>query len=174
MSDHPALPTWPLPMDWAQAHQAERASRMEGHRRTAEAQDQINAARAQPTDAELEVQLSDAALRETPAVQEMGGIDLAMKEVDGAVREAVRELREAPTAYRVDTGGSDSVTRYEMFHRAIKDPHAVVLTGPEAERYRVLQAAARAARAASKAAQAAGTALRDAFQTFCAGGGGGG
>lgn len=47
-------------------------------------------------------------------------------------------------------------------------PGAVLLTGPEAERYRALQAAARHAQESARAAQAAGAVLRDAFQTFCA------
>jgi hypothetical protein len=46
-------------------------------------------------------------------------------------------------------------------------PGVLLLTGPEAERYRALQAAARAARETAAAAQAAGAALRDAFQAFC-------
>jgi len=54
-------------------------------------------------------------------------------------------------------------------HAPVLPPGAVLITGPEAERYRALQAAACAGQAAAAAVQSTSAALRDAFQAFCAG-----
>lgn len=48
-------------------------------------------------------------------------------------------------------------------------PDDIVLSGPEAGRYRALLAAARAATEATRVVKATSEALRDAFQQFCAG-----
>lgn len=126
------------------------------------------------------------------------GFEIAMQEVDRAAEDAVREHREAQTVYggaRIDavfpidgprcthamhvdgcSRCSERATVQSLlkaredilaWQREHKD--AIVLTGPDAERYRALQAAARAAQETTKAAQAASAALRDAFQQFCAG-----
>jgi len=152
-----------------------------GPRRTPEAMADIEAARADPT-----------------------GLEIAMQAVDRAAEEGVRELRDAPTAYRDGNGttlpvaglsvascvevaacqrcgkpcdpGLETQARIHLSCipnlRHIPDD-AIVLTGPDAARYRALQDAARAAHEATKAVVATNTALRDAFQAFCAGASGG-
>lgn len=176
-----ALASWHAAWE---ADRAERAARhakryAEEHRRTAEAQDQINAARAEPTDAELDAQLSDAALQATPAVKEMG-IANPGAEMYGKLRRELaaafgvdgdtdwQSLLEKASAHAAMTSALPA-TRYEDFHRALKDPEAIIISGTTATSFRALQAAARAAQESARAAQVAGAALREAFQTFCAG-----
>lgn len=123
-------------------------------RRTPEAQADIAAARAPATEAELDAQLSDEALRATPAVREMGGprqrdgLEFAMQEVDRQIDGVSRELRET-TAPPLP-------------------PDAIVLTGADAARYRAVQAASVAALEAQQRAATASKDLRDAIQTMCA------
>lgn len=99
----------------------------------------------------LDAALSNAALADTPAVREMGGGFIRVTDLPD------RKCRLCGAPYGTD----------EPHHCIGAD--AVVLTGPDAERYRALQTAARKARASAATARADGAALLQLFQAFCAG-----
>lgn len=173
-------------------------------RRTPEAQADIAAARAAPTAMEVAMQeldhqveqaarelrdaaapapldatLSNAALADTPAVREMGG--LAREARDEAVRALEldatnpgaamygRLRRELAHAFGVDPDTDWQLLLTTAAASALTPPGAIVLTGPEAERYRALQTAARKAQESAATARADGAALLQLFQAFCAG-----
>lgn len=145
-------------------------------RRTEEAQAQIDAARAEPTSAEIEAEMADAGLglhdggdrtiRDALAEGNQRRIEYlktksprhdafveAMKEVDVQYDAAVDERRNAPTSYRgIDPTPPDSLT----------------LSGAKLTAYRQLESASVAAHAAQEAMATTGQALRDAIQAMCA------
>lgn len=164
-------------------------------RRHAAAQDQINAARAHPSEAELDAQLSDAALQSTPAVREMGGppsgFSEAMKEIDRAIDSADRLLPNdlgGPACNHVLwTVGCPSCTEWAAAngvafarHMATRSPPsyaplpyadmppgAILIAGPQAEAYRALEAASKRALAAQIAHQQSAADLRACIETLC-------
>lgn len=118
-----------------------------------------------------------AAPSDTPAVREMGGpardpLDESA-EYDGV---KLLELIGADALNRrgEKMGGRRCTTMTRAQYAAVCAWHAaqpapVVLTGPEAERYRALQDAARKAQQSAITARADGAALLQLFQAFCAG-----
>lgn len=127
-----------LPEDAQPGHRTgpwERAYLANKQRRTAEAQQQIDDARAEPTVAERSAYID------------------AMKEVDVQADAAVKELRDAPTAFR----GIDPTP-----------PDTLTLSGARLAAYRQLESAATAAHEAQLAMTTTGVALRDAIQAMCA------
>jgi hypothetical protein len=142
-----------------------------------------------PSAASLDAALSNAALADTPAVREMGGpvrrcgdpcpdcgvtlVGMAHVCVPGpAARphhgDCAADINHTGVCTRAD-GTAILVRRYPALDPVNLPPGAVLLIGPEAERYRALQAAARAGQAAAAAVQTTSATLRDAFQAFCAG-----
>jgi hypothetical protein len=142
----------------------------------------------------LDAALSNAAIADTPAVREMGG-----RLPDTAVtRGSIRAWRRPGGNVGLDTTHVGSLIRntgtgpHIVIERAdledaiaalqalagtpppgeatpVLPPDAIVLTGPDAERYRAIAAAARKAQASAATARADGTALLQLFQAFCAG-----
>lgn len=161
------------------------SKRSYGHsqpRRTPEAQADIAAARGVPIDAldplrvpeqsgpPIEAVLSNAALADTPAVREMGGpAGCAHSMFTPGCRACAvdprccsRPMNPMPNGTLwCDTCGTSRVVNLP--------PDAIVLTGPEAERYRAITAAARKAQASAATARADSAALLQLFQAFCAG-----
>lgn len=132
----------------------------------------------------LDAALSNAALADTPAVREMGGP--ALPPEASVVRGSIRVWRRPGGNVGIDTTHVGSLIRdtgagpHIVIERAdvgdaaaallaLEPTNAVLLTGPEAERYRAITAAARKAQASSATARADSAALLQLFQAFCAG-----
>lgn len=119
----------------------------------------------------IEAVLSNAAIADTPAVREMGGpargcahsvFTSGCRACAADPRCCARPMNPMPNGTLwCDTCGTSRVVSLP--------PGAIVLTGPEAERYRALQTAARKAQESAVAARADGAALLQLFQAFCAG-----
>lgn len=139
----------------------------------------------------LDAALSNAALADTPAVREMGGP--ARDPLDQLVEYDGVKLLELIGADSLNRRGENMAgrrctvltpaqyTAVCAWHAAMErkpyaalDPAnmprgAMLLSGPEAERYCDLQVAARKAQASTAAARADSAALLQLFQAFCAG-----
>jgi hypothetical protein len=149
-------------------------------RRTAEAQELISAARADPTDLELEAEMQD----------------LQLKEIDQAADLALDELKNAPTSFRMhDENGKtfddrvreaynpdEAARRVTVAREAGKptsrlpyrklDPDQlpsgmILVTGPRAVAYLELESASKAALETQTAHAAACATLRAAIETLC-------
>jgi hypothetical protein len=130
-------------------------------RRHAEAQDQINAARANPTEAELEAKLSDAALQETPAVKQYGSGEALN---DGDCRphhvDCAADLNHNGICTRAD--GTAILAK-----RAPPTPPSLTLTGARLDAYLAVEAASQRALAAQNASAAASADLRACIEALC-------
>lgn len=118
-------------------------------------------ARAPATEAELDAQLSDEALRATPAVREIG----APVESKPHHADCAADINHSGMCTRAD-GTVILVRRADAWSPLPRD--AIVLTGADAARYRAVQAASVAALDAQQRAATASKDLRDAIQTMCA------
>lgn len=184
---------------WQQAREeADHRSRL-APRRTLEAQADIAAARAAPTGLEIAMQevdrqveqaarelrdalapdcaqsdldtaLSNAVLADTPAVREMGGpAGCAHSMFTPGCRSCAADPRCCARPMNPMPNGTLWCDTCGMSRVVNLPPGAIVLTGPDAERYRAIATAARKAQASAAAARADGAALLQLFQAFCVG-----
>ena len=111
-------------------------------------------------------------------------VDVAMQEAERAADQARENISACAHAMHVDGCDHCAVLarrRGEVKRTAsgckscdalwweLDNGRALILRGDAMDRYRALEAAARAAQQSAAAAQTAGNALRDAFAQFCAG-----
>lgn len=143
-------------VEWARA--------AESIRRTREAQQQIDDARAEPTATEREAQLTDAQMRATSCTCPPEWRSLTWTQ--NGPTPHIMGCPDANGGGYSSANDANEVTAWSAINRLASD--TLIISGAKLAAFRQLEAAATAARDAQQAMTATGAALRDAIQAMCA------